>query len=87
MRGGRGPNEWARLVSDAHQGTIEGGYRAGLSHQSLRGGGSEVTLAPHLVQNTLTGRSGGGVERKVVMLVVGGRAHAQTHVNTCYICN
>lgn len=45
-------NKWALAMSDAHQGTIEGGDRAGLSHQSQCGGGSEVTLAPHLVQDT-----------------------------------
>lgn len=35
-----------------------GGDMTGLSHQSQCGRGSEVTLAPHLVQNTLIGEEG-----------------------------
>lgn len=46
-----------------------GGDRAGLSHQSQSGGGSEVTLAPHLVQNTLIGERRGWS----VMSAVGGQ--------------
>lgn len=69
MRGGSGLNKWAQAVSDARQGTIEGGDRAGLSHQSQSGGGSEVTLAPHLVQNTLIGERRGWS----VMSAVGGQ--------------
>lgn len=61
-------------MSDAHQGTIEGGDRAGLSHQSQCGGGSEVTLAPHLVQNTqLEGRRGECVLKGVVVVMWGVR--------------
>lgn len=71
MRGGSVLNKWAKAVSDARQGTIEGGGgdRAGLSHQSQSGGGSEVTLAPHLVQNTLIGERRGWS----VMSAVGGQ--------------
>lgn len=68
MRGSSVLNEWARVVSDAHQGTIEGGDRAGLSHQSQCGGGSEVTLAPHLVQNSLIGERRGCVLKRVVVV-------------------
>lgn len=60
MRCGSVLNKWVQVVSDAHQGTIEGGDRAGLSHQSQCSGGSEVTLAPHLVQNTQIGEGGLG---------------------------
>lgn len=46
-------------MSDARHCTIKGaaggGDRAGPSHQSSCGRGSEVTLAPHLVENTQTG--------------------------------
>lgn len=65
------------MVSDAHQGTIEGGDRAGLSHQSQCGGGSEVTLAPHLVQDTQIGERRGKCvsEGMVVVMLVWGVRH------------
>lgn len=49
-------------MSDAHQGTIAGGGESCLSRQSQCNRGSEVTLAPHLVQRTMTReRRGKGV--------------------------
>lgn len=47
-------------MSDAHHGTIEEADEAGLSHQSKCSGGSEVTLALHLVPSTQLESGGGG---------------------------
>lgn len=50
---------WCEGVSDAHHGTIKEADGAGLSHQSRCSGGSEVTLALHLVVSACGQRVGG----------------------------
>lgn len=59
-------------VSDAHHGIIKEAEGAGLSHQSRCSGGSEVTLALHLVASVRGQRVGGGrseLKRSAVMWV------------------